>query len=129
MERDPQLTKMIKESGVQRAPEGFTGRVMDQIGKIPGQVRYRPLIGKAGRVLILLFVVGIIALSVAYSEPGGQILSSAGSIRDMEWPWADWSVDLQFLSEINISTWLLATVVALFILVLSDAGLSRKRFT
>ncbi len=129
MERDPQLTKMIRESGVKKAPEGFTGRVMDQIGKIPGQVRYRPLIGKTGRVLILLFVVGIIVLSVAFSQPGGRILSSAGSMRDMEWPWATWTVDLQFLSELNISTWLLATVVALFILVLSDAGLSRRRFT
>jgi hypothetical protein len=36
-------------------------------------------------------------------------------------------MNFDFLSEISISTGLVSVLVALFILVLSDAGLSRRR--
>ena len=56
MERDPQITKLIREGGVVPAPEGFTGRVMNLIATEPEKKAYKPLIGWGGRILIILFV-------------------------------------------------------------------------
>jgi len=118
MERDPTLEKYIRESGVAPAPERFTRDVMEKIGAEPERKRFKPLIGRAGRIVILLSVVALILISVFYAEPGGT--SSGFRLPDL-------SFDLRFLSEIKLPTGLLAALGAIFILVLSDAGFSRKR--
>ena len=63
MERDPQLSKLIRENGVVPAPEGFTASVMDRLAAEPEKRAYRPIIGKSGRIMIILFVVAVVVLS------------------------------------------------------------------
>jgi hypothetical protein len=128
MERDPQLSKLIRENGMVTAPEGFTGRVMDLIAAEPEKKVYKPLIGKGGRIMILLFVIALIVLSVIYSEPGGRLMENSGLLSGLDWKIPKLNLDLSFLSEIKLSTGLLSALVAVFILVLSDAGFSKRRF-
>ncbi len=127
MKRDPQISKLIRESGVVTAPEGFSSRVMDLITAEPERKAYKPLIGRGGRIMIILFVVAVVVLSMVYSEPGGRYMESLGiSGLDLQLPHINWN--FSFLSKIKISTGVVAAVVAIFILVLSDAGISRRKF-
>lgn len=128
MERDPQLSKLIREDGIVPAPEGFTGRVMNMIATEPEKKIYKPLIGKGGRIVMILFVIALIVISVIYSEPGGRILENSGFLSSLEWQMPKLNLNLDFLSEINLSTGLLSALVAIFILVLSDAGFSKRKF-
>jgi len=127
MEQDPKLSRLIKEHGVARAPGGFTAAVMDRIAAEPEKKVYKPLIGRTGRILILLFVLAVVAITLVYSEPGESLLQRAG-IPDLSWELPSFSLNLQFLSDLKISSAVAAALVALFILVLSDAGFRRRRF-
>jgi hypothetical protein len=128
MERDPQISKLIREGGVVHAPDGFTGKVMDMIAAQPEKKKYKPLIGRSGRIMIILFVIAVIVLSLVYAEPGGRIMENARILSKLNWqmPQIDW--DFSFLSGIKLPTGIVAALLAIFILVLSDAGLNRRRF-
>ena len=128
MERDPQISKLIREGGVVPAPEGFTGRVMDLVATEPEKKDYKPLIGRGGRIMILLFVIAVIVLSVVYSEPGGRILENSQLFSNLDWKMPSLNLNFGFLSEINLSTGLLSTLGAIFILVVSDAGFGKRKF-
>ena len=127
MERDPRITKLFRESGLEPAPGNFTDQVMDKIGIEIEKSVYKPLIGKAGRFLIILFIIGIVVVSVIYSEPGGMLLKNVSGLSNLEWQLPQFNLNFDFLSEINLSTRLVSTLVALFLLVLSDALLNRKK--
>ena len=127
MERDPNISKLIRESGLVHAPDSFSKKVMKRIVVEPEKKAYRPLIGRFGRILIVLFIAGIIVISLIYSEPGGRILENFKGISNLEWQLPQPNLSLDFLSEINISAWLASTFAAIFILVFTDAGLSRRK--
>ena len=127
MERDPKISILFRESGLEPAPGDFTDQVMDKIGIETEKSAYKPLIGKTGRFLIILFIIGIVVISVVYSEPGGRLLENTGRLFNMEWQLPQINLNFDFLSEINLSTWLVSTIVALFLLVLLDTGLNRKK--
>ena len=127
MERDPQLSRLFREGGVVRAPEQFTGKVMEVIASEPVKKVYKPLIGRTGRIMIILVMIAVVVLSIVYSEPGGRLLESSQLISKYQWQMPKLNVNFDFLSEISLSTGLVSVLVALFILVLSDAGLSRRR--
>ena len=127
MERDPNILKLVRESGISKAPENLTSRVMDLIsGETEKQV-YKPIIGKRGIWVIVLFVIGIVVTSLVSAEPGQQIFSSEGVLSGIEWELPKLTFNLDFLSQINPSTGLVAGLVALFILVLSDAGIRWRK--
>lgn len=127
MERDPNISKLIRESGLGHAPDSFSKKVMKRIVVEPEKKAYRPLISRFGRILIVLFIAGIIVISLIYSEPGGRILESFKGISNLEWQLPQPNLSLDFLSEINISAWLAFTFAAIFILVFTDASLSRRK--
>jgi hypothetical protein len=127
MERDPNISKLVRESGIARAPENLTSRVMDLISEEEEKQTYKPLIGKWGRIGIILFIVGIVAASLIWTEPGQGLFESAGTLSNIEFQLPQIQLNLDFLSQINLSTGLVSALVALFILVLSDAGLRRRR--
>lgn len=127
MERDPNISKLIRESGLVQAPDSFSKKVMKRIVVEPEKKAYKPLIGRFGRILIVLFIAGIIVISLIYSEPGGRILENFKGISNLEWQLPQPNLSLDFLSEINISAWLASTFAAIFILVFTDAGLSRRK--
>lgn len=109
------------------APDSFSKKVMESIGFETEKKSYKPLIGRFGKILIFLFIAGIVVVSLIYSEPGGRLLDNIGSLSNIEWQLPQIDFNFNFLSEINISAWLASTVVAIFLLVLSDAGLNRRR--
>jgi len=122
------LSKLLREGGVVPAPEGFTSEVMDMIATEPEKKAYKPLIGRGGRIMIILFLIAVVVLSVLYSEPGGRLLESTGWFSNLDLQRPQFNMNLKFLSEINFPTGLVSALVAVFILVLSDAGLSRRKF-
>jgi len=126
MKRDPHLSKLIRESGLVQAPDSFTDAVMDKIESIPVKKPYKPLIGRGGRIMIILFLVAVVMLSVFYTDPNSELF---GSVRlpslDQQLP--QLQINLDFLKNIKISTGVVSALAALFILVLSDAGLNRRR--
>jgi hypothetical protein len=100
---------------------------MDKIESIPVRKSYKPLIGRGGRILIVLFIIAVVVLSIVYTDPGGELFGSSIKLPTPEWQLPQWNINLEFLKQANISTGLVAALVAIFILVLSDAGLNRRR--
>lgn len=127
MERDPNISKLVRESGIKRAPENLTSRVMDLIGEEAEKKSYKPLIGKWGRIGIIFFVVGIVVASLIWTEPGQGLFESSGSLSSLKFQLPQIQLNLEFLSQFNLSTGLVSALVALFILVLSDAGIRRRK--
>lgn len=119
MEDDKKLKQLVKESGLQSPSDDFTDKVMKKIRDIPERMEYKPLIGRIGRLSILIVVLSVIAISIIYSEPSGFL--SEGNLKLPAW-------DLPGikLPELSISTGLLAVLLAVFLLVLAD-NLIRKR--
>ena len=72
-------------------------------------------------------MIAVVVLSVIFTEPGGRVIESVG-ISNLDWQMPEFNLNWRFLSDFKISTGLVAGIVALFILVLSDAGLSRRKF-
>jgi len=127
MKRDPHIAKLIKESGVLSAPENFTASVMDKIEAVPAKKPYKPLIGRGGSIIIILFIVAVIVTAVLYTDPGGGIFGTSIKLPKLEANWPRVQFNLDFLKQINISTGIVSALVAMFILILSDAGLNRRR--
>ena len=127
MKRDPHISKLIRESGLAKAPDSFTAKVMDKIEAIPVSKPYKPLIGRGGRIMIILFLVAVVVLSIIYTDPGGGLLGSTVSLPRPEWQLPQFNLNLEFLKQVNVSTGVVSALVAMFVLVLSDAGLNRRR--
>lgn len=127
MKRDPNISKLIRESGVISAPGNFTASVMDKIEVVPAKKSYIPLIGRGGRIMIIFFIIAIIVIAVLYTDPAGELFGSTVTLPRMERQWPQINFNLEFLKQINFSTGVVAALVALFVLVLSDAGLNRRR--
>ncbi len=125
MERDPKISKLMRESGLIAPPADFSEKVMKKIGIVPKKVAYKPLIGRTGRILVLLFIIGIVMVSLLYSEPGGRIIERLGELPGPAWKLPN--INYEFLSGIKPAGWLVSTIVAIFLLVLSDAGLNKRR--
>ena len=129
MKRDPHISKLIRESGVEAAPVNFTASVMDKSEAVPAKKSYKPLIGRGGRIIIILLVIAIIVSAVIYSDPSGELFGSRITLPQVERQLPQLNFNLDFLQEINISTGIISAILALCVLILSDAGLNRKRLT
>jgi hypothetical protein len=129
MKRDPNISKLIRESGVLPAPANFTDRVMDKIEAVPVKKIYKPLIGRGGLVLFILFIVGVVVLSIFYTDPGKPLLDFSGKVSELNWQLPRLNLNLEFLHQMKFSNVLVSAVAAIFILVLADAGLNRRRVT
>jgi len=111
------------------APENFTASVMDKIEKIPLKKPYKPLIGRGGRILIILLIVAVIVLAFLYTDPGGQWFGSGISSPRAERQEPLFQINWEFLKQINISTGVASALLAMFVLILSDAGMNRRRLS
>lgn len=121
MEKDKNIEALIKESGLVSAPKNFTAQVMDRISSEPEQVTYKPLIGRFGKLFILIMVMASITISIIFSEP-----SSFLAERNIQLP--QWNLSLPNLPELNFSTGLLAALSAVFILVATDSILRKRKY-
>jgi len=120
MEGEQQISRLIRESGVVIAPDRFTDNVMDKIDAETERKAYKPLIGNAGSIFITLFVIAVVVISIFFGKP-----SEIFPHYRLQMP--ELNFNLQFLSEVEFSTGMLSVLVAVFLLVLFDAGLSRRR--
>jgi hypothetical protein len=127
MKRDPHISKLFKEAGVESAPDDFTAQVMDKIAAVPAKKTYKPLIGRGGRILMILVLIAVIVLAVLYTDPSGELFGSRITLPQVERQLPQMNFNLDFLKQLNVSTGIASGLVALFVLVLSDAGLNRRR--
>jgi hypothetical protein len=127
MKRDPHIAKLIRESGVIQAPGNFTAAVMDKIEAVPTRIAYKPLIGRGGRIMILLAIVAIVVIAVLTTDPSGGLFGTTIQLPQVERQWPQLNFNLEFLRHLNPSTGLASVLVAIFVLILSDAFLSRRR--
>ena len=123
MEKDPKIAALIKESGIEKAPVGFTAGVMDRISEMPEKsLPYRPPIGRRGWWLIaILSLVILVVIGFAY-EPGtssslAERLGMAGG-----WQMPDWQLDF---SAFKGSGSIAAGLLAIFILVVAATRTER----
>ena len=127
MERDPKISKLIMEGGLEPAPKDFTSQVMDLIASAPVKKAYKPLIGKGGQIVIILMGITLVILAVVYAEPGARFIQAGDTFPSLEWKLPEFNLNLQIFSKINFSGGIAAALLALFVLVLSDAGLSKRK--
>ncbi len=119
MEKDRKLERLIRDHGMVRPGSDFTENVMRSVNQSALRSHYRPLIGKFGRILIVLVIAAILVISFVYTGSYGQDASQA------EWL----QLDLQFRLPDLGGTLLygaLAGGLAALLLVLSDAGWRKK---
>jgi hypothetical protein len=129
MKRDPNISKLMKESGILSAPGNFTDRVMEKIEAVPVKKINKPLIGRGGLIVFALFFVGVVVLSIIYTEPGKPLFDFSGKVAELNWQLPRFHVNLDFIHQMNLSGVLVSAVVAIFILVLTDALLNRRRLS
>lgn len=127
MERDKNISRLIRESGLNRAPENFSAQVLEQIEIEPVKVSYKPLIGRGGRILIFAGVAAIIILAMMYGGEGSKFNDLSSRLSQFSWQLPEWNLNLEFLTEVNLSTGIVSGLVALFILVISDTLFTRRR--
>ena len=127
MERDPKISKLIMEGGLERAPKDFTSQVMDLIASAPEKKAYKPLIGKGGQIVIILMGIILVVLAVVYAEPGARFIQAGDSFPSLAWKLPEYNLNLDFFSRINFSGGIAAALIALFVLILSDACLKKRR--
>lgn len=71
MEKDPKIAALIREAGIEKAPEGFTATVMDRIADMPAKkVPYRPPIGRRGWWIIGILTLALLLVIFFSYEPG-----------------------------------------------------------
>jgi len=131
MERDPNITKLIREGGVIPAPDGFTGKVMDLIGDKSEKKAYKPLIGKWGMFFAFFLLAAIVTLSIIFATPAEDKLELARFFGEREWQLPQINFRLDFFSNINftpgeVPSWIVSTLVAIFILVLFDTRILKR---
>lgn len=130
MKRDPHISKLMRESGVESAPDDFTSHVMDKLQEVPAKKLYKPLIGRWGRILIILIIAALVVVAMLFTDPGGRLFDNTSiSVPRLASRWPQLHFNLDFLKQIHISTGVVSALVAMFLLVLSDVGLSRRRFS
>ena len=129
MERDPHIWKLVRESGLRSAPENFTASVMDKIQEVPVKKAYKPLIGRGGRILIILLIATVVVLAIFFTDPGEGWFGSTIKMPTAERQEPLFHINLEFLKQINISTGVVSALVAMFILILSDTGMKWRRFS
>ncbi|MBN1131560.1 MAG: hypothetical protein JXR52_08225 [Bacteroidales bacterium] len=121
MEKDKNIEKLIRESGLSHTGDGFTKRVMDRVYAQPVPRVYKPLIGNTGKIFILTFLLVLVVVSVIFSEP-----SEFFSLQQIKLP--DWDMHPEKLYGTVLSTGLLAILFAVFILVIADAVVRKRKY-
>ena len=112
MEKDKNIEKILKDTGLVSAPGNFTQKVMSRIRSEPAAKVYKPLIGRGGKLFILVILLGVITVSIIFSEP-------TGLLAERNIPLPDWNLDIAYLPELIFSKGLLAAMAAIFLLLIT----------
>lgn len=120
MEKDKTLEQLIKENGLISAPLNFTGKVMSKLESESQRSPYKPLLGRGIKLSILITLVSVIVISIIFRDTNSFLAE-----KGFELPALNFS--LQNFPELNITTGMLTALLAVFILVISDALVTNKR--
>lgn len=117
MQADKKLEKIIKAYGLFSPSSDFTQNVIGKIKEESIATSFKPLIGKRGRLIGIAIITLIVLLTIL----GGNADLSQPVLNIPQW-------DMK-LPEISLTIpkVVLAGFVAVFILILSDAGIRRYR--
>lgn len=124
MERDKKLEKIVRENSLMAPSDNFTESVLNKIRVMPIESSFKPLIGKRAGFIAITLVATILLVGIFSSLNGGS--EPLFNIPEWSIAWPEWNITLPEFSW-KLPAGLLAGVVAVFILVLTDAGLSRNR--
>ena len=130
MEQHKGLKKLIKDHGVEPVAKDFASKVMDRILNEPVKKEYKPIMGKGVGFSILVVFLVIITVSIIYGEPSGLATD-----RTIQWPqwnldeWklAQWKLSIKSLPNLNVTGGMLSALLAVFILVVTDALIIRRK--
>jgi len=120
MEKDKHIEKILKETGLVSAPGNFTQKVMSRIHSEPVAKVYKPLIGRGGKLFILFILLGVLTVSIIFSGPTGFLAERNISLTG-------WNLNISNLPDLIFSKGLLAALVAIFLLLITDTALKRNR--
>jgi hypothetical protein len=131
MERDPNISKLIREGGVVPAPDGFTRKVMGLITDKSEERAYKPLIGKWGIFFVFLFLTVIVALSIIFAGQAESTPVLSTFFSEREWQLPQINISFDFLDTMSVNpgkfpTWIVSTLAAIFILVLIDTRVLKR---
>ena len=124
MERDKRIEKIVRENSLLSPSVNFTESVLNTIRVSPVISKYKPLIGRKTGYVIILLVVSILLISIFSSQ--SELAEPLVNLPKWDINFPEWNLSLPKISW-KIPTGMLAGVVAVFILVLSDAGFSRSK--
>jgi len=129
MERDSELRRIFRESGIQRAPEELTGTVMNRIRALPGKKKHKPLVGPVAGIIFFISGLGVALLALLGSAGENSLLDRLGLTLDVSWKFHGMERGIRELMNNNYLKVAAAVIVALFILVLLDRMISRRHLT
>jgi len=124
MERDKKLEKIVRENSLLAPSDNFTESVLNKIRVTSMEISYKPIIGRKAGYIAISLVATILLVAIFSTINGGS--ESLVNLPDWNIALPEWNINLPKFSW-KIPTGLLAGVVAVFILVLTDAGYSRSR--
>ena len=124
MERDKKIEKLIRENSLLAPSDNFTASVLDKLRVTPIKSGYKPLIGRRVGYIAISLIATILLVAIFSSING--VSEPLINLPDWSIALPEWDITLPDFSW-KIPTGLLAGVVAVFILVLTDAGYSRSR--
>jgi hypothetical protein len=135
MEKDPNISRLMKEGALKPAPDAFARGVMARLQEESKSSAYQPLIGRRGRIWIGISVVLIIALSLWLYKGSAPSEASKGLLQSYQITLPTLKLDLEvfskfkpeLFSQLEPSTGIAAALLALFILILFDTRIKRNR--
>lgn len=124
MERDKKLEKIIREYSLLSPSDSFTESVLEKIKVAPSKDSYKPLIRRRTgyivfSLLAIILLIAIFSSTNGMSEP--YII-----IPDLDLTFSEWNLTFPEI-DWKFPSGMLAGVIAVFVLILADARVSRNR--
>lgn len=133
---DGMLRDLFHRTGKQRAPEGFTRRVMDEIKAQPALkgATYQPIISLRGWIIISLIILFLIVYTLYLSGSESETGYFSDVVKNFDLSWLrSWLGDLgSRLVQIQLSSKLILSLLAIilvgFLEILFRQNLKLKRW-
>ncbi len=105
----------------------MTSRVMDLINAEPERKPYKPIIGRGGRMFIFIAFVATIVVSLIYTEPGTSLFGFSERLSGTELQLPQLNFKMEFLSGFNLSKVVASGVASLFVLLVTDSLINKRK--
>ena len=117
MERDKKLESLIKENGIISAPEDFTEKVLSRIEQEKTNPGYEPILSR--KILFGIFMGLVFLVILTFVLMDGKLGTGFFRMPDLKF--------LDTILSVHIPRGILAGILAMLILFISDAGIYFNR--